>query len=313
MATPGAGGPGPPRFTFLDLLLLVALAILWGSAYDLIRVGLELGASPILYACVRYLLSSVVFVLLALGRGEPTPRRAPALWSALLGGILVIGLYGAFLYWGEQYTTGGYASVLSSSAPILTVVVAYGLLPSERFGPMSLLGVALGFAGVVVLVLPELGGSAGSSWAGPAFVLAAFVSTVVGSVLLRRVGGGRQGLWQLGLQFAVGGGLLAAASVALPTPERLPLTPPVLSLLGALVVFSSVMGYFVYFTLHHRVGPVRANTVAYLLPLVGIGIGSGLLGEPVSIDEVLGFLIVIAGITLVLRDSMRGPRAAAPG
>ncbi len=288
--------------------MLGALGLVWGSAYIFIREGIVLGASPLLFASIRYLLSAAAFAALAALRREPTPERRGVLVSAGIGGFLIIGLYGGFLYWGEQYTTGGYASVLSATAPILTVLVAFFLLPVERFGRLSLLGLLLGFIGVVVLVLPSLAGGSVGTWPGPLFVIAAFLSTAVGTVVLRRVGGGRQGLWQIGVQFGVGGLLLGGVALILPSPEVLPLTAGVLYSLGALVAFSSVIGYFVYFTLHHRVGPVRANVVAYLLPLVGIGIGSGLLGEPVSLWEVAGSLVVVGGVTLILRESIRASR-----
>ena len=311
-----ATGPGPhppPRgLTAPEVALLAALAVLWGSAYIFIWEGIVLGASPLLFAAVRYALSAALFAALAAVRREPLPDVRAWGLSASVGGILVIGLYGGFLYWGEQYTTGGYASVLSSTAPILTVIFAYFLLPAERLGVLSAVGIAVGFVGVVVLVLPDLQGGVGGGWHGPLFILAAFLSTALGTVLLRRAGSGPQGLWQLASQFAVAGAILGGACVVLPYPRHLPLGTGVLLSLGALVLFSSVMGYFVYYTLHHRVGPVRANVVAYLLPLVGIGIGSGLFGEPVRLSEVLGFLIVVAGVTLVLRGASTGPRDAAP-
>jgi len=309
---PTAGAPTEPAAPFgsLDAALLVALAFLWGAAYVFIREGILDGATPLLYAGVRYLLSAAIFALLALATREALPSRRAAAISAGVGGTLVIGLYGAFLYWGEQYTTGGYASLLSATAPILTVVVAYSILPAERLTRRALLGIGIGFAGAVVLVAPELRGGDVGTWPGPLFILGAFVVAAVGSVLLRRFGGGRQGLWQLGLQFAVASLVLGIGTQLVGGPQRLPLTLPVEAALAGLVVFSSVMGYFVYFTLHHRVGPIRANAVTYLLPLVGVGIGSGFFGEPISPFEIVGFLVVVAGLTLVLRP---GPAPAPSG
>ncbi len=313
-SSPTLAAAPTPRLAALDIALLLALAVLWGAAYIFIREGIVLGASPLLFAAVRYLLSAVGFAALAVLRRESIPGRKALLVSAGVGGIFIIGLYGGFLYWGEQYTSGGYASVLAATAPILTVVVAYSLLPSERLSPLALAGLAIGFAGVVILVVPALFGGGVGTWPGPLFVLAAFLSTAIGTVLLRRMGTGRQGLWQIGTQFAVAGLLLAVAGEVLPIPRAFPLTAGVWFSLAGLVIFSSVMGYFVYFTLHHRVGPVRANIVAYLVPLVGVGIGSGLLGEPLTAWEVGGFLVVIAGLTLILRESSRRTASApAPG
>jgi drug/metabolite transporter (DMT)-like permease len=292
----------------LDVTLLVVLGLLWGSAYVFIKEGIELGASPLLFASVRYGLSAAGFAAVAVARRESLPSGRALAVSATIGGILFIGLYGGFLYWGEQYTTGGYAAVLSTTGPILTVVVAFFLLPAERFGRLSLMGLAIGFVGVVVLVAPELTGGVGTSWLGPLFIVAAFVASAFGTVLLRRLGGGRQGLWQIGSQFAVGGLLLGVAALVLPFPEVLPSVPGVWASLASLVVFSSVIGYFIYFTLHHRVGPVRANIVAYLIPLAGIGIGSGFFGEAISLWEVVGFLVVILGVTLIILESSRSRR-----
>jgi len=303
--------PRPGRFGALEMVLLASASLVWGAAYVFIREGILFGASPLAFASVRYLLSAVAFALLATVRKEAFPSRRAFLVSASVGGVLIIGLYGGLLYWGEQFTTGGYAAVLASTAPLLTVAVGFLLLASERLGPRGLVGMAVGFVGAAVLVLPQLtGANALGNWEGPVFVLGAMVSTATGTVLLRRLGRGPQGLWQIGTQFTVAGLLLGAASVAIPSSRALPLTSGVLSMLAILVVFSSVIGYFSYFALHHRVGPVRANVVAYLAPLVGIVVGSGVYGEPVTFFEVAGVVIVLAGVTLVLWESAR--KAATP-
>ncbi|MGI0140838.1 MAG: EamA family transporter [Thermoplasmata archaeon] len=191
MAAPGAPD-AVPRFAGADVLLLSSLAVLWGLAYVYIRQGIVAGASPLAFRGSRYALSAIVFLTLAAARREPWPDRRSLGISAIVGGILVLGLYGGLLYWGEQSTTGGYASVLAATAPILTVVLAFGILPSERLGSRAIAGVVLAFVGV--LVAPTLAGGAVGTWPGPEFVLAALVSVAVGTVLLRRFGTGRQGL-----------------------------------------------------------------------------------------------------------------------
>jgi len=308
------GSPAAPiRFSLVDAGLLVTVSLVWGAAYVFIRQGIVLGASPLAFAAVRYLLSAGAFVAVAAARRESFPTRGALLVSAGVGGVLMIGLYGGFLYTGEQYTTGGYAAVLASTAPLLTVAVGFSLLATERLGPRGLLGMGIGFAGAVILVYPQLvGTNALGSWQGPVLILAAMVSTAIGTVLLRRFGRGRQGLWQIGAQFSVAGVLLGTASVVLPSSDHFPLTGGVLENLALLVGLSSLIGYFTYFALHHRVGPIRANLVAYLAPLVGVGVGTGLYGEPVTLWEILGVIVVLAGVSLVLWESARRTAAAPP-
>lgn len=306
-----AAGPSaaPIRVTRTDLLLLAALGVLWGSAYVAIREGLVAGATPFVFAGARYGLVAALFALVAAVRREPWPGRRAALLSASVGGTLIVGLYGGFLYWGEQFTTGGYASVLSGTAPILTIVYAHSLLPSERLRPTAVAGIVIGFLGVVVLVLPSLLGRVGTNWEGPVAVMAAFVVFPLGSVLLRRWNPAGEGTWQLSLQFGVGAAILGLAVLVFPVPEALPLTWAVWVSLLVLVVFASMFGYVVYFRLHHRIGPGRANLVAYLLPVVGIGLGSGLFGEAISVWEVGGFFLVAVGLTVVFVTAEGSPPA----
>jgi len=307
--------PSGPRITRVDVLLLLALGLLWGSAYVAIREGIVGGASPFIFAGARYALVAAILGLVAAVRAEPKPDRRASLLSALVGGPFIIGFYGLLLYWGEQFTSGGYASVLSGLAPILTVVFGYFLLRSERMSGRAIAGVAIGFVGMVVLVLPSLLEGTGGDWRGLAAILGAFVVFPLGTVLLRRWSPGPQGTWQLAIQFGVGAGIAGVAVAVSPGPEHLPLTFVVWGSLLALVVFASLMGYVVYFRLHHRVGPGGANLVAYLLPLVGIGIGSGFFGEPVTVWEVVGFGVVAVGLSLVFtaQRPRRPPRAEPPG
>ncbi len=292
-----------PRFASLDVVLLVVLGIIWGSAYVFIREGIVLGASPFFFAAVRYVLSAIGFALLAVLLRERLPSRRALAISAGVGGIFVVGLYGGFLYWGEQYTTGAYASMLSTTAPILTVVVAFFFLPDERLSARSLLGLAVGFGGVGVLLYPQLLSGPGG-WAGPVVIIGAFLSAAVGAVLLRRYGLGRQGLYQIGAQFAVAGAMLGVASFALPGSDSFPNTAGVWESLAALVLLSSLCGYFIYFLLLHRVGPVRANAVTYLIPLSGIGLGAGFFGEAITPVAIVGFVIVLVGVTFVVLGSV---------
>lgn len=293
---------------------MAALGVLWGSAYVAIREGLVGGASPFVYAGTRYALVALLLALVALVRREELPSRRSAVLSAAIGGTFIIGLYGMLLYWGEQFTTAGYAAVLAGTAPLTTLVFAHSLLPSERLRPLAVTGVVIGFLGVVIIVLPSLAGGVGTSWQGPLAVMSAFIVFPLGSVLFRRWSHEREGLWQLSIQFGVGAAILGLAVLVAPVPEQLPFTLAVWGPLLVLVVFASLVGYVVYFTLHHRIGPGRANLVAYIIPLVGIGLGSGLYGEAVTVWEVGGFLLVVAGLSLVFATGNRtAPSSASIG
>jgi len=310
---PGSGGDtSSARATRADAFLLVSVGVLWGSAYVAIREGILAGATPFAYAGARYGLVAVAFALIALARRDPWPGRRSAALSAGVGGVFIIGAYGALLYWGEQYTTGGYASVMAGLAPILTVVYGHLLLPSERLRPLAIVGIAVGFLGTVVLVFPSLWSGVGGDWQGPAAVLAAFAVFPMGTILLRRWGRGGEGNWNISLQLAKGTVILGCATLLDPAPEHLPLTVTVWIWLLVLVVFASLLGYSGYFSLHHRAGPGRANLVAYVVPVVGVGIGSGFFGEPITVWEIAGFVLIVLALSLVFSSRGWGKNPSTP-
>ncbi len=311
MADSPDSSPGP-RTETSDLLLVVLLGVLWGSAFPVIRYGLLAGAPPLLFAAVRYALTAAVLVPLALVARSPRPSAA-SLWSpAVFGGLLIIGGYGGLLYLGEESTSGGLAAILTASAPLASALFGLGLLPSDRLGRWGTAGLLVGFGGVAVLVLPQLGDPFGSGFVGPALVVSAVLVFAAGSVLLRRTARAAPSLWSLALQFSVAGALLSAVGVGSGEPLTLGHPAMVLPSLAFLVIFPGVLGYTLYFRIHHRSGPTRANLVGYINPVTGVLVGLLVFGETVTGLEIGGMALIALGLFLLQRDSRakRPPRAA---
>ncbi len=286
-----------------DLLLVVLLGVLWGSAFPVIRYGLLAGAPPLLFAAVRYALTAAVLVPIALVARSPRPTMA-SLWSpAVFGGILMIGGYGGLLYLGEESTSGGLAAILTASAPLASALFGLGLLPSERLGRWGLAGLLVGFGGVAVLVLPQLGHPFASGFAGPALVVGAVLVFASGSVLLRRTARAAPTLWSLALQFSVAGALLGVVGAGIGEPITLGQTSMVVPSLVFLVIFPGVLGYTLYFRIHHRSGPTRANLVGYINPVTGVVVGLLVFGETVTGLEIGGMGLIALGLFLLQRDS----------
>ncbi|MGA8542340.1 MAG: EamA family transporter [Thermoplasmata archaeon] len=292
-----------------NLVLLVVLGLIWGSAYPVIRFGIISGATPILFAASRYAISAVAIAAIAFAtRVARPPVRAFAL-SALLG-LPIVGLYGLFLYVGEQTTSGGLSSILIAIAPLMTVLFALPVLPGESLKKTGYVGLAFGFVGVFVLVFPPPGVTLATTIWGPILVLAAAASFALGSVLLRVRRPKGETLWGVSVQFAVATVFLLAVLPVLEPHSSLPLTKNVLLSLAYLVVVPSAAGYALYFALHHRVGPGRANVVAYVNPVAALSIGTLLFAEPFEWWELAGFALVVIGLTLVTGVGRRKPPAA---
>ncbi|HEV2318087.1 MAG TPA: DMT family transporter [Thermoplasmata archaeon] len=298
----------------LDLLFLVVVAGLWGSAFIAIRAGLLAGASPFIFAEYRYALATAVVGVFCLATRQERPPLRAWLSSSLLGGCFMMGGYAALLYWGEQYTGGGLASVFVSSVPLWTALVAFRLLPSERLGRWGWSAVGLGFVGVLVIFLPEVLAPGGGSIDGAIGALAAAALAAVGSVLLRRTGVNPSGAWNLTGELGVATLFLLPIALLVPGGLAFPVTAVTIGTTIYLAVGASVLGYGLYFVLLQRAGPQRSNMVTYLNPVVGVSIGFLALGEGVTVLEILGFGLILLSIYL-LRSERRpaGPPVAARG
>lgn len=296
-------GPETDGGRWGDLAWLVVLGILWGSAFPIIRAGLLAGAAPLAYGAARFALAAVAMGTIALVGRDARPDRRTLLLSALFGGVLVIAGYAAFLYTGEEYITGGLASIFVATAPLWSVVFSRWVLGEARVGLSGALGFLVGFVGVVVLLLPEVISGERNAVLGGLLVIGAVVSFALGGVLMKRSVATATGPWGLTVQFVTASAVLAVLSVSPVGSPALPWNTTVIGTLLWLAAVPSVIGYTIYFRLHHRVGPTRANLVAYVNPTVGVLVGIGLFGEGVTIFEIAGFLLVLVGLYLLHRGS----------
>ncbi|HYK93029.1 MAG TPA: EamA family transporter [Thermoplasmata archaeon] len=291
----------------LDTALLVATGGLWGSAFIAIRAGLLAGATPFLYAAIRLILAMGIMAAVALASRERRPPVGELLRSAALGSLCLMGGYAALLYWGEQTTPGSLATILVASAPLQSALFAVLLIPADRLGRLGSLGVVAGFAGVAAIFVPGFSGTGPGPLGAALAVFGAATLFALGSVILRRLGGGRQSYWHMVAQFSASAGLLAVLTAATWPTERFPSNVVTWGTVIYLAAGSSVLGYALYFRLHHRIGPQQANAVAYVNPVVGVVLGVLLLGESVAWFEVVGFALVVTGLALLHFERARRP------
>lgn len=203
----------------------------------------DIGRSPpLIFASVRYLLTAAILVPIALLSRTPIPAVRALVPSAVFGGLMVIGGYGALLYIGELTTTGGLAAILSAFLPIASAFFAFWMLPGERIGRWGNAGLVVGIAGVGVLVLPQLTNPLSSGFEGPVLVRSAVLTFALGAVLLRRTSRVAPSFWTLALQFAIGGAMVGILAPTVGEPLQLGQSPTVLATLEYLVVFVGIIG-----------------------------------------------------------------------
>lgn len=283
-----------------DILLFSALALVWGTAYGAIEIGLE-SLPPLLFAALRFDVAAALFVAGVAAVGLEWRPKTRSDWAAIgAAGCFLIGGHFAFLFLGQSIVSSSVSAIVLSLTPIVTPPLALAVLPQERIRAPAVVGLVVGLGGIVCIA--TAGGSLGGRAVGIALLFASAVSLAIGSVVVERL---EQTLSVVSLQMwamVVGAGLLHALSVVHPGEHAYSAAAEVtLSVLGALAylgVVATAGGFLAYFVLLERVGATEVSLVSYASPVVATVVGWAALGETITAATVGGFALIVAGFAL---------------
>jgi drug/metabolite transporter (DMT)-like permease len=286
------------------------LGVIWGSSFLWIKIGVaEIG--PITLVAFRLLFALLgLLVVFALQR-RTFPRDSRTLWALVFMGVFNTAIPFALISWGETRIDSALASILNGTVPLFTIVIAHYWLADEKISLMRVIGLIVGFFGVVVLVSRDFGPEGlHSSVLGQLAVLAAAISYAVAATFSRRHLRGIPPVVQATSTVFIAD-LLAWAGV--PLVER-PVTWPTLPITWLALIWLGLLGSCValllYFFLLNSVGATKSALVAYVFPVIGLILGIVFLDETADWRLLAGSALVVGGIAVV-NVRMRA-RAAAP-
>jgi len=272
-------------------LLFVAMGVIWGIPYLLIKVAVaELAPSTLVL--VRTALAAALLLPIALARGQVRPLLA-RWWPLVLFTVVEICIPWLLLGFAEQRLSSSLTGLLIAAVPLIGALIALGGPAGERLGARRLVGLLLGAAGVAALVGFEVG--AGDSRA-IAAIAGVVVCYAVGPVILSR---SLSDLPQLGtVALALG----LAAVVYIPAGvAQAPSSWPSAEVVAAVVVLSVVctaLAFLLFFALIAEVGPARSVVITYVNPAVAVLLGVTLLDEAFTVVTAVGFTLILLGSVL---------------
>ena len=282
----------------MNYVLLLSLGAIWGSSYMFIRVAVaEVPALTLVAA--RLLLAAAILWIALRASGRPIPRDR-RLWVAYaVMGVLSGALPYTLISWGEQYIHSSLAALLQATMPIFTVILAIFLADDEHLTWTTAFGVVIGFAGVVVLMLPDLRNGLHADLLGQFAIVGASVSYAAAAIFARNRLRGEPPLSSTMGQMTMGALFTMPLSLIIDRPFPLsPSAPAVLSWLG-LTILGTVLAYIIYYALIDRTSATFVSTVTYIIPIVGLALGALVLDEPVTANLLISAVLIIAGVLLV--------------
>jgi drug/metabolite transporter (DMT)-like permease len=289
----------------------VSLALIWGASFLFIKVGIR-DMSPTVLVLVRSASGALTLAVILL-----VMRRSlfGDFWKTRIVPFIIMAFTNALIpwvaiAWGEQHISSGLASILNSTTTLWAAILIYWVIPTERPSFVNYVGVLIGLAGVVILVLPDIAAHGISgSFLGAVAVVCASVSYAVSALFQRTKLRGMSVYEQSFGQLAVTSVL--AIPFALPSLPHVHLAWLSLGAVIALGVGGSGIAYLLYYYTMNSLGAVRATGVTFLVPITAVFWGVVLLGESLSLATVIGMVVILAGIVLTnLRRTPR-PQAAA--
>jgi drug/metabolite transporter (DMT)-like permease len=286
------------RSSRLDWLVFVALGLMWGTSYLFIKIGVETLPTFTLVAARLgigfVLLASVV----AIAR-EPLPRDPKMYGHLLVMAVVNVALPFALITTAEQSVDSALAAILNGAVPLFVIVIAALFLHDEPITVNRLVGLGVGYAGVIVLVARSLGTGGDSALGGELALIGSTASYGVGAVYSRRnVRGLRPmipALFQVGFAFVI----TSAIALLFERPFAVEWTGRAVFAILWLGLLGSGLAYLCFFRLLQSWGATRTSLVAYLLPVVGIVAGALVLDEVIDLGVVAGTALVIGGVALV--------------
>jgi drug/metabolite transporter (DMT)-like permease len=297
--------------TWKVLLAFAIIYFVWGSTFLAIRVGVR-EVPPLLLASMRFLIAGVAVYGWMLLRGTPSPSLRQ--WSAasLLAILIFVFDYGS-VFWAEKRVPSGITAVMLALIPVFMTTSEILILRTRRLTVRLAVGLAIGIAGVVVLMSHNASfGEAAIDTRGALALFVAAISWSVASTLTSKLPLPASKPMSAGIQMLAGGVfLLLAAGLLGEFPSFAPaeVSRGAWFALAYLIVAGSIVGFTAYIWLLHHESPTKVGTYAYVNPVVAVIIGYFLGGETVGPRTIAGTALIL--ISVIVITTMPKPKTAA--
>jgi drug/metabolite transporter (DMT)-like permease len=278
--------------------VFILLGGIWSASFLWIKIAVdEIG--PMSLVAFRMLFGALTAIAIGVSRKAVWPRDWKTWRTFTILGVTSLAIPIYLISWGELEIDSAVASILNATVPLFTILIAHFLLHDDKMTVPKVLGLLLGFGGVIVLLSEDVGANAHSSALGQAAVILAAVFYAGAAVYARKatqhvdtiVRGALPVVMAAVVMWIVGP--LAERPFVFPTQVDTWFAVLWLGILGTGLAF--VMFYY----LLHEIGPTRTTLVTYLFPVGGVLLGVLLLDEHLSWQLIVGSILIIGSLAVV--------------
>jgi drug/metabolite transporter (DMT)-like permease len=281
-------------------LVLTCFAILyfvWGSSYVATKI-LVGHLPPILSAGIRFTVAGVLLMAIASWRGEPVPKGRLEWRHATVVGLLMVVVSNGCNMMAMRHVASNQSALLNATSALWIALLGTMGRQGHALSWRTRLGLAIGFAGVALVLSPR-GGFSATNLGWQLLILVGCFGWAMSTLYFRTVQPRVGVLMFTGMQMIVGGGVALALGLANGDAARWEHSFAGYAALLHLLLFSSCLTYSAFAYLMTRTTPARLGTYAYVNPVVAAVLGWALLGETLSAVQIVGSVVIVAGVALV--------------
>ena len=276
------------------LLLGLVFALIWSSAFTSARIIVS-HAPPLGALSLRFFLSGILALIIALWLKQTFKLTKKQLQATVVFGVCQNTIYLGLNFVAMQWIEASLAAIIASSMPLLVALLGWFFL-GQRLSTVGVLGLGLGFVGVILIMGFRL--TAGISELGLIYCIVGALALSIATLAVRNTNSGGNLMVIVGYQMLIGGASLSIFSIIFET-YKVSFDWEFMVAFIYTTLAPGLIATVVWFWLVNEIGAVKAATFHFLNPFFGVSIAALILGEPLSLSDYFGVVIVTIGILLV--------------
>jgi drug/metabolite transporter (DMT)-like permease len=276
--------------------IFILLGVIWSSSFMWIKIAIrEVG--PITLVAFRVIFGLLFCVIVILVQRVSLPRTFKEWFPLFVIGLTNIAIPFFLISWGELHIDSAVASILDATVPLFTILIAHFLLQDDKITMPKLLGLVMGFGGIIILMSKDIGASS-NSLLGQLAVIAASMFYAISAIYIRKVTVDTPGILRSAGPLISASAIMWLGAFVFEAPIKLPQLEITWVALLFMGVLGSGLAFVMAFYLIHEIGPTRMSMVTYLFPLGGVILGVTFLQEQLTWQVIMGAVIIISSLVI---------------
>ncbi len=275
-----------------------AVCLFWGTTYLAIRIGVRT-LPPALFAGIRFFFAGAVFFAYLKIRGVSLPGKRDLLHIAIVG-ILLLVIANGCVVWAEQWVPSGLAALIVATLPFWVSGIESIVPRGNRLNALKVLGIVIGFFGLVILFAPELKASLDQAYLKAVLaLLLAPLSWALGSVYAKYHPVRAAPLMTAALQMVIAGIILIFIGIIFNEVPGFAFNLEGLAAMIYLAIFGSIIGYGSFIYALAKLPAAKVSMYAYVNPIIAVILGWLILGEQLDWRVAIATAVILLGVVLV--------------